>query len=121
VSDDPCAPKCDPFFVGYYEYTARCPVDSSSEAQSVTVRRQARSKFSQEHATALARELAKAEAEAELRCYTATACVTPVCDGISAFDPICREASSNVSQDAAYAAALGLAATAAEAFCAALP
>lgn len=116
-----CDPSCE-YWVADYTYTAVCPQGES--AGTLTVTRQGRSKVSYEDARRRARNLAKAEAEAELVCgFVATKCVDSPCNYIfeqlgSALDPICATVSSQVSLADAEAKAIAAATVAAAQFCA---
>lgn len=107
-----CAvPACAPFWVADATYTAECPGGRTNNGDTnrlgpwgpqITIRRQARSYLSLEHAQAEAQRLAKQEAEMELVCrFNATACVTPNCGSAFVslhYPPICRTADSTNSQ-----------------------
>ena len=82
--DPLCGYRCPPYWIATATYVAECP-PGSTHPMNVSISRTARSEHSYEHALQEAQRLAKLEAEAELACFSATACVTPDCGGLSAF------------------------------------
>lgn len=111
----PCGEPPARVWIGNATVSLQCP--AGSVGAGVVVSRQFRSCYSQEHADAMARQLALCEAQREILCtWSADACATPQCGSV-VLPNVCVTETSTVSLAEAMAKAQAAAAAAAAAAC----